>query len=417
MNISKYSLDNDLNVYIKKDSRAPVVLSQIWYKVGSTYEPKKLTGISHMLEHMMFKGTDKYSKDDLNSIVENNGGLQNAFTSFDYTAYYQFWHKKNLELSLSIESSRMANLLFDNNEFAPERKVVLEERNLRVDDKAFSYAFEQFMKLAYQTNSRHSPIIGWREDIENYTLSNLKDWYQQHYAPNNSSIVLVGDIDEKSTIAMVKEYFGNIPKSTLKNYNQEPSLINFGYRYSKIKKSPNDTDAAILGYITPSLTTNYEENDPFALMVLNNIIGSADASILQQKLVREENLCCHIDSEYSPFIKGEDIFIITAIANHDQDLENIQEKIERTIDNLKTAGISQEQLNRAKVTIKADKVFAMDSLETQANLIGSLASINLDVDYYKYLEKLYDVTVEDVNRVLNKYFNKENLTSLHLLRD
>ncbi|WP_150468075.1 M16 family metallopeptidase [Francisella sp. SYW-9] len=417
MNISKYSLDNNLNIYIKKDSRAPVVLSQIWYKVGSTYEPQKLTGISHMLEHMMFKGTDKYSKDDLNSIVENNGGLQNAFTSFDYTAYYQFWHKKNLELSLSIESSRMANLLFDENEFTPERKVVLEERNLRVDDKAFSYAFEQFMKLAYQSNSRHTPIIGWREDIEKYTLSNLKDWYQQHYAPNNSSIVLVGDIDEKSAIAMAKDYFGSIAKSNLKSYCKESSLINFGYRHSQIKKSPNDTDAAILGYITPSLTTDYEKNDPFALMVLNNIIGSADASILQQKLVREENLCCHIDSEYSPFIKGEDIFIITAIANHDQDLENIQEEIEKAIDHLKTTGISQDQLNRAKVTIKADKVFAMDSLETQANLIGSLASINLDVDYYKYLEKLYDVTVQDVNRVLDKYFNKENLTSLHLLRD
>ncbi|MED7818658.1 MULTISPECIES: M16 family metallopeptidase [unclassified Francisella] len=417
MNISKYSLDNNLNIYIKKDTRAPVVLSQIWYKVGSTYEPQKLTGISHMLEHMMFKGTDKYSKDDLNSIVENNGGIQNAFTSFDYTAYYQFWHKKNLELSLSIESSRMANLLFDENEFIPERKVVLEERNLRVDDKAFSYAFEQFMKLAYQNNSRHTPIIGWREDIENYTLNNLKDWYKQNYAPNNSSIVLVGDINEKSAIDMIKDYFNHIPKSNLKNQNKEPSLINIGYRYSQIKKSPNDTDASILGYIVPSLTTDYKDNDPFALMILNNILGSADASILQQKLVREENLCCHIDSEYSPFTKGEDIFIITAIANHDQNLDKIQEKIEKTISNLKANGISQEQLNRAKVTIKADKVFSMDSLETQANLIGSLASINLDVDYYKYLEKLYDVTTKDVNRVLDRYFNKENLTSLHLLRD
>lgn len=417
MNISKHSLNNDLNIYIKKDSRAPVVLSQIWYKVGSTYEPQKLTGISHMLEHMMFKGTDKYSKDDLNSIVENNGGIQNAFTSFDYTAYYQFWHKKNLELSLSIESSRMASLLFDENEFTPERKVVLEERNLRVDDKAFSYAFEQFMKLAYQNNSRHTPIIGWREDIENYTLSNLKDWYQQNYAPNNSSIVLVGDINEDSAIAMVKEYFGNIPKSTLKDHTKESSLVNIGYRHSQIKKSPNDTAVAILGYITPSLTTDYEKNDPFALMILNNILGSADASILQQKQVREENLCCHIDSEYSPYIKGEDIFIITAVANHGQELDNIQEKVEKTIHDLKTTGISQEQLNRAKVTIKADKVFAMDSLETQANLIGSLASINLDVDYYKYLEKLYDVTVQDVNRVLDKYFNQKNLAALHLLRD
>ncbi|AIT08917.1 peptidase M16 [Candidatus Francisella endociliophora] len=417
MNIHKHSLNNNLNIYIKKDSRAPVALSQIWYKVGSTYEPTKLTGISHMLEHMMFKGTDKYSKDDLNSIVENNGGIQNAFTSFDYTAYYQFWHKKNIELSLSIESSRMANLLFDEAEFTPERKVVLEERNLRVDDKAFSYAFEQFMKLAYKENSRHTPIIGWREDIENYTLANLKNWYQQNYAPNNANIILVGDIDTNSAISMVSDYFGHIPKSQLDNQKIEPSLVNTGYRHLEIKKSPNDTAAAILGYIAPSLTTEYQDNDPFALMILNNILGSADASILQQKLVREENLCCHIDSEYSPFIKGEDIFIITAVANHDESLESIQDKIETAITNLRSTGISEEQLNRAKVTIKADKVFAMDSLETQANLIGSLASINLDVDYYKYLEKLYAVTVDDVNRVLDRYFDKQNLASLHLLRD
>jgi zinc protease len=365
----------------------------------------------------MFKGTTKYSKDDLNSLVENNGGVQNAFTSFDYTAYYQFWHKKNLELSLSIESSRMADLLFDENEFIPERKVVLEERNLRVEDKAFSYAFEKFMQLAYKSNSRHAPIIGWREDIENYTLADLKNWYQQNYAPNNSNIVLVGDIDIDSSVAMIEEYFGNIPKSKLKDIKKEDSLLNAGYRYQQIKKSPNDTAAAILGYITPSLTTQYQGNDPFALMVLNNILGSADAAILQQKLVREENLCCHIDSEYSPFIKNEDIFIITAIANQDSSLEEIQDKIEKTIDNLKTQGITQEQLNRAKVTIKADKVFAMDSLETQANLIGSLASINLDVDYYQYLEKLYSVTTQDVNRVLNRYFDKQNLACLHLLRD
>ncbi|GAB4222109.1 MAG: pitrilysin family protein [Francisella sp.] len=417
MNIQKYSLKNNLDIFIKKDKRAPVVLAQIWYKVGSTYEPDKLTGISHMLEHMMFKGTNKYSKEELNSIVENNGGIQNAFTSFDYTAYYQFWHKKNLELSLSIESSRMSNLIFDENEFTTERKVVLEERSLRIDDKPLNYAFEQFMNLAYQNNSRHNPIIGWREDIENYTLNNLKKWYKQNYAPNNASIVLVGDVDVQSTLSMIKDYFNNIPKSQLPKAKEEPSLINFGYRNLKIKKTPNDTSAIILGYMTPSLTTNYQDNDPFALLILSNILGNSYASILQQKIVREENLCCHIDSEYSPFIRGEEVFTITAIANNSQDLDNIQNRIENIIKKLRNKGVTTEQLNRAKVTIKSEKVFSMDSLETQANLIGSLASINLDVDYYQYLENLYDVTLDDIKRVLNRYFDKQNLTSLHLLRD
>lgn len=417
MSIHSYSLDNGLNIYIKQDLRAPVVLAQIWYKVGSSYEHRGLTGISHMLEHMMFKGTDKYSKEQMNSFVENNGGIQNAFTSFDYTAYYQYWHKKNLELSLSLESSRMNNLLFDEQEFKPEKKVVLEERSLRVDDKAFSYAFEQFMKLAYSTNSRHVPIIGWREDIEGYTLANLKNWYQQYYAPNNANIVIVGDVNPTDTFDMVKNYFGTIAPSKLQEPKQEPTLLNKGYRHIQIQKPPNDTSAIIMGYITPSLTTNFQDNDPFALILLNNILGDADAAILPQKLTRDENLCCNIDSEYSPFIRGEDIFVITAIANHDQNLEVIQTKIENIITDLKATGITQTQLDRAKVVIKADKIFSMDSLETQASLIGSLASIGLDVDYYQYINELYNVTTKDIHRVLNRYFAHKNLTSLHLQKD
>ncbi len=417
MIIHSYSLDNGLNIYIKPDSRAPVVLSQIWYKVGSTYEPKGITGISHMLEHMMFKGTDKYTKEQMNSLVENNGGVQNAFTSFDYTTYYQFWHKQNLELSLSLESSRMSNLLFDANEFNPERKVVLEERSLRVDDKPFSYAFEKFMQLAYQKNARHVPIIGWQEDIEGYILENLKEWYQQNYTPNNASIVIVGDVNPYDTYKMIEEHFANIPKSQLQQTKVGKSLFNIGHRHAQIQKSPNDTSAIIMGYITPSLTTDYQDNDPFALMILNSLLGDADASILQQKLTRDESLCCNVDSEYCPFIRGEDIFVITAIANHDQNLEDIQLKIENIIDYLKNTGVTEAQLNRAKVVIKSDKIFSMDSLETQANLIGSLASIGLDVDYYKYIDKLYDVTLDDISRVINRYFAKENLTSLHLLKD
>ena len=417
MSIYKFSLSNGLNVYIKKDTRAPIVLSQIWYKVGSSYEHDNLTGISHMLEHMMFKGTDKYSKDDLNSIVENNGGIQNAFTSNDYTAYYQFWHKKNLELSLSIESSRMCDLIFDQNEFDPEKKVVLEERSLRTDDKAFSYAYEQFMKLANKDNSRSTPIIGWREDIENYTLENLKNWYKTNYSPNNASIVIVGDVNPHDAFESVKKYFDHIPAIEKVETKSENSLLNIGYRHETIHKKPNDIDAVLMGYIVPSMTVKFNNNDPFALMILNSILGSADASILQQKMVREENLCCFVDSEYTPFTKGEELFLVSAVANEDENIIDIQTKIESIIEKLKIDGVTEEQLTRAKVTIKADKIFSMDSIETQANLIGSLASLDLDVNYYQYIEKLYDVTTDDVNRVLNTYFDKQNLTSLHLLKD
>ena len=165
------------------------------------------------------------------------------------------------------------------------------------------------------------------------------------------------------------------------------------------------------------MTVKFNNNDPFALMILNSILGSADASILQQKMVREENLCCFVDSEYTPFTKGEELFLVSAVANEDENISDIQTKIENIIENLKIDGVTKEQLTRAKVTIKADKIFSMDSIETQANLIGSLASIDLDVNYYKYIEKLYDVTTGDINRVLNTYFNKKNLTSLHLLKD
>ena len=416
--IHNYKLENGLEIFIKQDKRAPVVLSQIWYKVGSTDEPTGLTGISHMLEHMMFKGTDKYTKEDINNIVENNGGIQNAFTSFDFTAYYQFWHKKNLDLSLSIESSRMNNLLFDENEFIPERKVVIEERNLRVEDNPISFAFEQFMKLAYKKSPRHIPIIGWMEDIENYKLENLKEWYKSNYSPNNACIVIVGDVKINETIAKINNYFAHIPKSNI-NKKQETiqSVMNIGYRHKSMQKSPNNLDMAVLGYATPSLTTNFENNDPYALILLNTILGSADFSILQKELIRDNNICENVDSEYSPFIKGEDIFIISAIGSDRYSLNDIKDKILGIIENLKETGVTSQQLNRAKVTIKSDKIYSMDSIETQANLIGSLACIGLDTDYYKYLDNLYLVTEDDIKRVLNKYFKKENLTSLYLQKD
>jgi len=417
MNIHKYKLSNNLEIYIKEDKRAPVVLSQIWYKVGSTYEPEGITGVSHMLEHMMFKGTEKYTKEEMNSLVENNGGIQNAFTSYDFTAYYQFWHKDNLDLSLSIESSRMANLKFDEDEFSPERKVVIEERNLRVEDKPFSYAHEQFMKLAYTDRCRQAPIIGWMRDIKNYKLNDLKNWYQQNYAPNNAVIVIVGDINHEEVYEKIEQQFANIPQSKIKKQIAQESSLNIGYRHKSIQKSPNDLNALILGYITPSLTTAFENNDPYALMILNTVLGSADASILQKEMIRDTNYCCDVDTEYSPFTRGEELFLITAIANEPHSLKRIQNSIEKIIANIRDNGVTQEQLDRAKVTIKSDKVFSMDSMETQANLIGTLACIGLDVDYYKYIDELYKVTTDDVHRVLNRFFTKENLVSLYLKKD
>ncbi|MCF6776988.1 insulinase family protein [Thiotrichales bacterium 19X7-9] len=413
--VYEYTLDNGLKIIVKPDHRAPVVLSQIWYRVGSTYEPNGITGISHMLEHMMFKGTATFKPGDIDKLVEENGGQQNAFTSYDYTAYYQYWGKDNLKLSFKIESDRMHQLQLDQQLFNNEKQVVLEERNMRTEDNPIGYAFERHMAAANLSNPRHHPIIGWRGDIEQYQLNDLDNWYKQWYAPNNATLVVVGDVDPESVYKDAKYYFNDIPKSTLpetKTHYVQPAS---GIQRIEVKRPKVEVPTIIIGYNTPSIKTAEHDWEPYALMVLDSILGGNASSRLQSNLVRKKEVATTVSSEYEPFALNGTQLIVFALPTPNFTLELLEKGILSQIETLKTDRISDTELQRVKVNVLASKIYSMDSLNSQAFLLGSFASIGLNPNQAQnYLKYLLEVTPEQIQQVANKYLTEDNMVVTYL---
>ena len=206
--VHEYQLENGLKLIVKEDHRAPVMVSQVWYKVGASYEPDGITGVSHVLEHMMFKGTKTHPPGEFSRIIAENGGRENAFTSQDYTTYFQRMEASRLPISFELEADRMRRLQLQEEEFQKELRVVMEERRLRTDDKPTALTYEQFIATAYTASSYRSPTIGWMDDLENMTLTDLADWYRRWYAPNNATVVVVGDVDPDEVLRLARVYFG-----------------------------------------------------------------------------------------------------------------------------------------------------------------------------------------------------------------
>ncbi|EPN85211.1 peptidase, M16 family protein, partial [Pseudomonas syringae pv. actinidiae ICMP 19101] len=208
----EFTLDNGLKVVVREDHRAPVVVSQIWYKVGSSYETPGQTGLSHALEHMMFKGSSKTGPGESSLILRDLGAEENAFTSDDYTAYYQVLARDRLSVALELEADRMATLKLPADEFGREIEVIKEERRLRTDDKPMGKAFERFKAMAYPASGYHTPTIGWMADLERMKVEELRHWYESWYTPNNATLVVVGDVQPDEVKALAERFFGPIPR-------------------------------------------------------------------------------------------------------------------------------------------------------------------------------------------------------------
>ena len=210
-----YILTNGLKLIVKEDHRSPVVVSQIWYRVGSIDEVNGVTGVAHVLEHMMFKGTEKIPNGEFSKKIAAAGGRENAFTGYDYTGYYQQLHKQHLPMAMELESDRMRNLVLTKEEFDKEIKVVMEERRLRTDDQARALVYEKMMSVAFQAHPYKNPIIGWMNDLENMRVEDAQDWYDRWYAPNNAVLVVVGDVKADDVFQLAQKYYGAIEKQPL----------------------------------------------------------------------------------------------------------------------------------------------------------------------------------------------------------
>jgi zinc protease len=404
-------LDNGLKVVVRPDHRAPVVVSQIWYKVGSSYEPEGLTGISHVLEHMMFKGTEKHGPNEFSRIIAENGGRENAFTGRDYTAYFQQLEKSRLPIAFELEADRMRNLVLDEKEVAKETQVVMEERRLRTEDQPESLTFERFMATAYTVHPYHHPVIGWMDDLKRITPAELRRWYERWYAPNNATLVVVGDVEPDAVFDLAQKYFGPLTPSTLDPDSPPAEPVQTETREVRVA-APAEVPYLLMGFHVPVLTSSdVPDWEPYALEVLANILDGGNSARLTRDLVRGSQLAAAAGAGYDLTARSPVLFMIDANPANGHTVEQVKAAVLEEIGKLQRAPVTDEELARVKAQAVAGNVFERDSVFYQAMKLGQYETVGLDwqsVD--DYVERVRAVTARQVQQVAQKYLNEDNMT-------
>ncbi|MGZ8164195.1 MAG: M16 family metallopeptidase [Methylobacter sp.] len=412
--VSEHNLTNGLKVLVKEDHRSPVVVSQVWYKVGSSYEPNGITGISHMLEHMMFKGTDEHPVGEFSRIIAENGGEENAFTGQDYTAYFQTMEASRLPVSFELEADRMRNLHLLPEELKKELQVVTEERRMRTDDNPQAKMQEHFMAMAYSNSPYKNPIIGWPADIASYTVEDLQAWYQRWYAPNNATLVVVGDVQPKAVFDLAEKYFGTLKPSDIKGLKPQTEIEQLGIRKMTVKL-PAKLPYIIMGYKVPVLKTAKNEWEAYALEVLAGVLDGGNSARLSSKLVRGKQIAVSAGAGYGLTSRLSNVFELEATPAEGKTVWDMEAALKDEIAKLQQKLISSEELQRIKAQVLANAVYERDSNFYQAMQLGMLETVGLGwqkID--EYVDKVNQVTAEQVREVARKYLVEDHLSIAYL---
>lgn len=403
-------LANGLKVIVKEDHRAPVATSQVWYKVGSADEYGGITGVSHVLEHMMFKGTPKVPLGQFSEILAGIGARDNAFTSRDYTGYYQLLGSQFLSTSFELESDRMAHLTLDEKEFLKEIEVVKEERRLRTEDNPNALTYEQFSATAFNSSAYHNPVVGWMNDLDHMQVEDLREWYELWYAPNNATLVVVGDVNADDVFAMAEKYYGKIPSREIgarKPRIEPPQVGERRVEVRAVAKLPY----IIKGYKVPVLNTIEDPREAYALSVLAGILDGGRSSRLSKNLVREQEIAASAGAGYGLYSAQESLFLFDGTPNDGHTVEELEAAITEQIEIIKNELVSDQELKRVKAQVVASEVYQQDSVQQQARIIGILETVGLGwrtAD--EYAENINQVTAEEVRAVARKYLVDETKT-------
>jgi zinc protease len=406
--VTEHRLDNGLKVLIYEDHFAPVVSTQINYRVGSYYEPKGLTGISHLLEHMAFKGTEKYGPKEYNRIIEEAGGYENAYTSVEHTVYYANLRSDRYEIELELEADRMQNLLVSPEGFVPEKAVVMEERRLRENDP-YSRLFEQLDLISYSYHPYRNPITGFMADLERITRDDVYDWYRKNYNPANAMIVLAGDVDPSQALKFVKKHYGKIKGIPVEEveYLEPPQR---GERRFILRKEVNQPALAIHYHTVPS-----GHSDMYTLDVISMVLSSGYSSRFEQTLVRTKGIATVINT-YHQNLKYGGGFTIVAIPQADVDLSTLEEAIYEEIESLKNTVVTQDELDKAKNQALAQAVYRQDSAERIGFYIGQLEITGRGwKQINQYPVKIQGVNEKEIMEAAQNYFTQDNRTVGYLI--
>ncbi len=409
--VQEFKLDNGLKIVVQEDHRAPVVVSQVWYRAGALDEVNGKTGVAHVLEHMMFKGTKAVPAGKFSRLIAAAGGKENAFTAQDQTTYYQQLEKSNLPLSIKLEADRMANLNLTDEEFAKEIKVVMEERRWRTEDKPQSKVNEQFNSTIYHVHPYGRPVVGWMNDLENMTAADAREWYNTWYAPNNATLVVVGDVNAQDVLKLAKQYFGPLKPHALPARKPQVEPEQKGERRVVVKAQAK-LPYLLMGFHVPSLQDADKDVDPYALEILAGVLNGNASARLNQNLVRQSQIAIDVDAGYDMVQRGrQSIFVLDGTPSEGRSVAELEAAILNEVEKIKTGGVTEEELQRVKAQVIAADVYQRDSMFYQAMQIGNLETAGFSWRILKdYPAKLQAVTAEQVQLVAKKYFNKDNLT-------
>lgn len=411
----EYTLKNGLRVLVKENHRAPIVISQIWYKVGSAYEPAGITGISHALEHMMFKGTPTISGEEFNKIIAEHGGELNAATSFDYTYYYERLAADKLALSFKLEADRMQNLKLSSEDFAKEIQVVMEERRLRLEDDPQAATEERLLAAAHIAAPYHHAPVGWMSDLQEMTVEDLKAWYLTWYAPNNATLVVAGDVQPEQVYQLAQHYFAGIPAKTLPKLKKQPEPPALGQKSVTVKREAK-LPFLLLGYNVPTLGSSTESWQPYALTILATALDGGQSARLAKNLVRGKQLAVQANVEYNPYQLFSSLFILSAIPSSQHNLKELKAGLLAEVKRLQSELIDEQELTRIKTLLTANYTYSQDDLTSQATFLGNLASIGLPWQLADdYITKLQAVSAEQVRQVARQYLTLNRLTIAQLM--
>ena len=407
----EYQLNNGLKLIVREDHRAPTVAHMVWYRAGSMDEVNGKTGVAHVLEHMMFKGTHKVKSGEFSRLVAAVGGRENAFTSRDYTAYFQQVEKSKLENVIKLEADRMSNLNFDDAEFFKEIQVVMEERRLRTEDNPSSLLNESLMATAYMSSPYRHPVIGWMNDLQNMKPVDAWDWYRSWYAPNNATVVVAGDVDAKQVLAMVEKYYGAAAAHELPVRKPQIEPPQKGIKQVQVK-APADNAQLAMAWKAPRLVPGkLDDVEPYALELLTAVLDGYDNARLNRTLVKQEKVVNDVGVGYDMISRGPELFLIGATMTKGKTVEQAQGSIRKALEEIKQKGILESELKRIKVRILSDQIYKRDSIFGQAMEIGSTEMAGFswkDINYM--LEKMQTITPEQVQAVAKKYLVDEGLT-------
>jgi zinc protease len=406
----EFMLKNGMKIIVKEDHRAPTVTHMIWYKIGSVDEINGKTGVAHALEHMMFKGTKTMKSGEFSARVAALGGTENAFTGKDMTAYHQQIAKTRLEAMMALEADRMANLVFNKDEFAREMKVVMEERRWRVEDQPIQLVYETLNAIAYVAHPYRNPVIGWMDDLQHMTVEDAKAWHDRYYAPNNAIMVVTGDVDAERVHQLAQKHFGKIKPRAVPLTRPQEEPPQRGIK-RVIVKAPAENPYVALAFRAPTLRDVEKDDDVHALDVLSAVLDGYDNARLNAKLVRTDRVANSAGAGYSSNARGPVFFVLDGVPAQGTTTEQLEKLLRGEVDRIAREGVSEAELKRVKTQLIAGQIYKRDSMIGQAMEIGYMEMTGIShTKIDRIIEKLGAVTAQQVQSVAQKYFGDDSLT-------